>query len=70
METAPTDGYSETLVLTRDNRRGGYYFYCRIGDIYGKGRVAAPALRSYENQKVVVARIEMKLNHDGTTRVR
>jgi hypothetical protein len=70
MRTAPSDGYEPSLALDTANRDGTSYFYCRIGNLYGKGRVAVPSFGHTDaGQEVVMAYMEIRLNLDGTRNV-
>ncbi len=70
MRTAPADGYQSSLLLdsaVRGGDDGDYYLFCRIGDRYGKGRVHLPSFvhMDGEEEKVVMAHIEIRLNLEG-----
>jgi hypothetical protein len=70
MRTAPAEGYTSSLVLDTADRSGTYFFYCRIGDRYGKGSVAVPSFgHADDGRKVVMAHIEIRLNLDGSRNV-
>lgn len=67
MVNAPLDGYQDSLELPTLQRSGVFYFYCRIGDLYGKGRVGLPSFgHADDGQEVVGAYIEIRLNMDGS----
>lgn len=68
MSVAPEDGYQAHITLDTEGRSGGrYYFYCRIGNRYGKGRVSLPLISHDDaGQEVVQASIEVRLNLDGS----
>ena len=71
MQTAPADGYQSSLLLDSADRNGIYYFFCRIGDRYGKGFVVVPSFGHMDGQEkeVVGASIEIRLNPDGSRNV-
>jgi hypothetical protein len=70
MRTAPAEGYTSSLVLDTADRSGTYFFYCRIGDRYGKGSVAVPSFgHADDGREVVMAHIEIRLNLDGSRNV-
>jgi hypothetical protein len=70
MRTAPADGYEPSFVLDTANRNGTYFFYCRIGDRYGKGLVVVPSFgHADDGTEVVMAHIEIRLNFDGSRNV-
>lgn len=67
LREAPDDGYSsEVLLDIQDAHFAGdtFFFYCRIGDRYGKGRLSKPySPRSDPDQ--LSATIRIHLNADG-----
>ncbi|MCP3963202.1 MAG: hypothetical protein GY719_35630 [bacterium] len=66
MRTAPEEGYQESIVL-EPTKDGSYYFYCRIGDSYGKGMVGQPSFGyAVDGREVTQAYIEIRLNPDGS----
>lgn len=71
MRVAPEEGYQASIVLETENRTGGnYYFYCRIGNLYGKGLVTVPWFDHADGgQQVVQAGIAIRLNLDGSRNV-
>ncbi len=66
MATAPKDGYQPTLDVGSDDRSGYYYFYCRIGQLYCKGRTIMPSFRSADGQQVMGSYVEIRVNPDGS----
>lgn len=69
MLTAPAEGYQSELVLNTEDGYGGYFFYCRIGNQYGKGRVNRPELSIRDGEFTVVTSIELRMNPDGSRNV-
>ena len=69
MRTAPLDGYQETISVPTAERSGAFYFYCRIGELYGKGVLSLPSFDHEDGQEVVQASIEIRLNPDGSRNV-
>ncbi|MFW2403414.1 MAG: hypothetical protein ACN4GT_01525 [Gammaproteobacteria bacterium] len=69
MRTAPADGYQDTISIATADRSGDFYFYCRIGDLYGKGVIGLPTFDHVDGQEVVQAYIEIRLNPDGSRNV-
>ena len=66
IRTAPLEVYQSTLKLdTADINAGDFYFFCRIGDLYGRGRVVMPSFSSGAGQQVVRAYIEIRMNLSG-----
>ncbi len=66
MATAPNDGYQLSLYVDSDDRSGDYYFYCRVGQWYGKGRIAKPSFQTSDGRQVVGTYVEMRINPDGS----
>jgi hypothetical protein len=70
MRTAPADGYQSSLLLDTADRFGTYYFFCRVGDRYGKGLVAVPSFgHADDGREVVEVYMEIRLNLDGSRNV-
>jgi hypothetical protein len=67
MTQAPESGYAD-LTLSRDS--GVVFFYCKVGDRYGKGRVTPIMLsrRGGDDPQVEVG-VEIRLNLGGTRSV-
>ncbi|MEO1086400.1 MAG: hypothetical protein AAFY88_19360 [Acidobacteriota bacterium] len=64
MREAPAGGYASVLTLdpgTTDDT----YVYIRLGTLYGRGYVTAPALEETADGPRLVASIEIQLNPDG-----
>ncbi len=65
MREAPEAGYQDKLELDPESSQV-VYFYCKIGELYGRGS-ATPAMVEQTNEgKRVVAHIEIELNPDGS----
>ena len=66
------DGMAQaSLVLEAKERSGGaYYFYCRIGELYGKGKLSLPTFgHADDGQEAVLSHIEIRLNLNGSRNV-
>ncbi len=71
MRMAPADGYQSSLLLDSVDRDGTYYFFCRIGDRFGKGHVNVPSFSHLDGKEgeVVMAYMEIRLNLEGSRNV-
>jgi hypothetical protein len=67
MRRAPESGYGD-LALTGES--GEVFFYCKVGDRYGKGRVTPIMLsRRGDDDPQVEVGVEIRLNRGGTRSV-
>lgn len=70
MREAPLEGYRGEIDFDQlPGSRQTYYFYCRVGGLYGKGAVSAPLFRSPKNLGEAVSAIRIQLNPDGSRNV-
>jgi len=70
MREAPLEGYRGEIDFDQlPGNRQTYYFYCRVGGLYGKGAVSAPLFRSPKNLDEAVSAIGIRLNPDGSRNV-
>jgi hypothetical protein len=68
LRTAPEEGYDPSVRLDFDLAHISedvFYFYCRIGDRYGKGKVNAPNFDAPREKGTVMAHVEIWFNDDG-----
>lgn len=66
MRRAPESGYVPRLALDRWSTGESYkYFYCKLGDYYGKGSVGVPKIKQSSSGLVATSYIEIWINRDG-----
>ncbi len=66
MIEAPEEGYVDHLVIDPNSDRR-QYFYCRIGDLFGKGSVSSlRAAYGRDSIRILEVGIEVYLNRDGS----
>jgi hypothetical protein len=65
MKEAPEGGYQPTLDLD-PVAASPTYFFCKIGDLYGRGTVSVPTLEETSQGRRVVAYVEITVNPDGS----
>ncbi len=65
MREAPESGYGGELDLSA---AGGevVYFFCKIGELYGRGTASPAGLEETSKGRRVVAFVEIALNPDGS----
>lgn len=61
MRRAPETGYQATLALDPETDND-QYFYCRIGDHYGRGRITPVMINSNSQGRYASANIAIRLN--------
>ena len=69
LRTAPETGYEASVPLDFDQAHIGedrFFFYCRIGDRYGKGWISAPQFDAPRENEAVMAHLEIWFNDDGS----
>jgi len=66
---APETGYEGEIAFDRlPNDREQFYFYCRIGGLYGKGSTGIRS-RGFPNLDEVQGGVTLVLNPDGSRNV-
>lgn len=65
MKEAPEGGYQPTLDLD-PIATSPTYFFCKVGDLYGRGTVSVPTLEETSQGRRVVAYVEITVNPDGS----
>jgi hypothetical protein len=68
MPEAPEAGYQQSITLETQNIQVTYYFFCRIGQWYGKGLITVPYFGSAndDGREVVRSYIRIWVNPDGS----
>lgn len=65
MREAPADGYGPTLPVEPGSAEV-IYFYCKIGELYGRGKAKPATVEEVKGGHQVVAYVEIALNPDGS----
>lgn len=65
MREAPEQGYEPTLELDPASEEI-VYFYCKIGELYGRGSATPTFVEATQDGKRVVSHVEVELNPDGS----
>lgn len=61
LEEAPASGYQKKLEIIPSQQKS-VFFYCRIGDYYGKGQLYQPAIRKMRDAPYVHAAVVLYLS--------
>jgi hypothetical protein len=67
LEKAPANGYKKQLEIL-PSQKNGVFFYCRIGEYYGKGQLYRPLIRKVREVPYVHASVVLYLSPVASSR--